>query len=436
MDFDPIEYINQPRWRGSRLGLHRIEAMLDFLGRPQDRLKFVHVAGTNGKGSICAYLASVLQRCGYRTGLFTSPFIETFEERMRINGQNIAADDLLDATLKVKAAVESLDEEPTEFEIMCAVAMEYFAAKECDLVVLEVGLGGRFDATNAISAPEVAVIARIGFDHVQILGDTLAKIAFEKAGIIKSGTTVVSWPQESEAADVIADVCKQKDVPLSFSDFSQLDTLPLHLDPSSDDASLFKRQFRYRGMDFETKLLAGYQPGNAAVAIDALFALRERGWEIPDSILQEGISQAIWPGRFEIVGTKPLTIVDGGHNLQGVQALAQTLEEVMPDVHPVFITGMLADKDYSHMVRTVVPLSSTFVTVTPDSPRALTSKELADEITAACREQGSSFITVIAAENEDQAVHFARELAGNSGVICYFGSLYTIANMKAAFARS
>lgn len=436
MDFDPIAYINQPRWEGSRLGLHRIEAMLDFLGRPQDCLKFVHVAGTNGKGSICSYIASVLQRCGYRTGLFTSPFIETFEERMRIDGCNISHDDLVEATLAVKGAVESLDEDPTEFEIMCAVAMVYFAKARCDVVVLEVGLGGRFDATNVIDAPEVAVIARIGLDHTQVLGDTVGKIAFEKAGIVKAGTTVVSWPQEREAADVIDEVCKQRGVPLLYSDFKQLKMAPLRIDPSAADVSGARRRFRYRGREYRTRELATYQPGNAAVAIDALLTMRAKGWTIPDEAIEEGIAEMAWPGRFEVVGTRPLTILDGSHNLQGVRALVQTFKEVLPHVRPIFITGMLSDKDHKAMVRTIMPLASAFVTVTPESPRALSTYELANEITAIAREKGMRRTVVVPADNEDQAVLAARELAGDSGVICYFGSLYSVSSMRAAFGRA
>lgn len=436
VDFDPIAYISQPSWQGSRLGLHRIQAMLDFLGRPQNRLKFVHVAGTNGKGSVCAYIASVLQRCGYRTGLFTSPFIETFEERMRIDGRNISSEDLRRATLQVKEAVESLEEPPTEFEIMCAVAMVYFAEKECDLVVLEVGLGGRFDATNAIGSPEVAVITRIGMDHVQVLGDTLGKIAFEKAGIVKPGATVVSWPQEREAADVIARVCRDCNAPLLFSDFSQLKVEPLRIDRKVDDASSIRRRFSYRGLDFETGLLASYQPGNAAVAIDALLALRRLGWNVGDDALREGVAAATWPGRFEIVRTNPLAIIDGSHNLQGVQALVQTLQELLPRVRPIFITGMLADKDHEAMVRTIAPMASAFVIVEPESPRALSSNDLAQETSRICREIGLRHMFVVPAANEDQAVLAARELAGNAGVICCVGSLYTVAGMKAAFGRA
>ena len=203
MSFAPIAYINEPRWQESRLGLDRIRELLDRLGRPQDRLRFVHVAGTNGKGSTCAYLAAILQTAGLRTGLFTSPYLVAFEERIRVDGVNISLEELTEATLLVKEQAEAMAAEtgdhPTEFELMTAVALVQFARRECDIVVLEVGLGGRLDSTNVIDAPEATVVARIGLDHTKLLGSTLAAIAREKAGIVKPGAPVVSWPQEPEA---------------------------------------------------------------------------------------------------------------------------------------------------------------------------------------------------------------------------------------------
>lgn len=432
MDFDPIAYISQPSWQGSKPGLQRIGKLLDHLGNPQKRLRFVHVAGTNGKGSICAYLSSALTRCGYRTGLFTSPFIETFEERMRIDGRSISIGDLRDVTLSVKEAVESIDENPTEFEIMCAVAMEYFAREKCDIVVLEVGLGGRFDATNVIDAPEVAIIARMGLDHTDILGNTMVQIAGEKAGIIKPGTVVVGWPQGNDADDVIERAARDAHAPLRRADFDQLDVHPLIIDPEFSNMNDCVRMFAYRGESFTTKLLASYQPGNAAVAIEALWALRDLGWGIADDGLREGIAAATWPGRFEIVGTKPLAIVDGGHNPQGVAALVQTLDEVLPGIRPVFIVGMLSDKDYSQMVRIALPKGRAFFTISPESPRALSADDLAGEFHAASCESGGEHPVIEACESVRKAVWAARQCAGDGGIICYFGSLYSVAEVKRA----
>lgn len=226
MPFDAIEYINTPRWLTSRLGLERIRELLDRLGRPQDRLKFVHVAGTNGKGSTCAFTASILAEAGFKTGLFTSPYVETFHERIRVNGRNISDEDLTAATLRVRECAEAMEaeggEHPTEFELMTAVALVHFAHVGCDIVVLEVGLGGRLDSTNVIAAPEVAAIVSIALDHTNLLGNTLAKIAHEKAGIVKKGSTVVSWPQEPSAMEVVEDAARRAGDKLVVPDFSQL----------------------------------------------------------------------------------------------------------------------------------------------------------------------------------------------------------------------
>lgn len=468
--FDPVAYINTPRWQASRLGLERIRALLDRLGRPQDALRFVHVAGTNGKGSTCAYLAAVLQAAGYRTGLFTSPFILRFEERIRVNGSDISRDDLARATLLVREQAEALEREtgdhPTEFELMCAVALVHFRAVGCDIVVMEVGLGGRLDSTNVIDAPEVCVIARIGLDHTALLGDTLAAVAGEKCGIIKSGVPVASWPQAPEALAVVREACAARGCELSLPNFESLQVEPLKLHqgkgsaptsaddgasvpadsrlfvgtraswdasafagdcasrdalssgmalfesaeplgdslpsegacspggiglsenawPSEDGRGVcrergahgaertenvsretfvcsmgdggevegrrgdkgagdsacfassqlqsvsretFVRHFSYESVDYMTALLGSYQPANAALAIEALRLLRERGWRISPEAVREGVAAARWPGRFEVVAARPLTIIDGGHNPQGAQALADSLADLL-----------------------------------------------------------------------------------------------------------
>ena len=370
MSFDPIAYINEPRWLESRLGLDRIRELLDRLGRPQDRLKFVHVAGTNGKGSTCAYLASILQAAGLRTGLFTSPYLITFEERIRVDGANITLDELTEATLLVKGQAEAMADHPTEFELMTAVALVHFVRRGCDIVVLEVGLGGRLDSTNAIDAPEAAVIARIGLDHTKLLGTTLAAIAGEKAGIVKPGSAVVSWPQDAEAMAVVEQA--------------------------------------------------------VAAAGDTL---------TDDDAVRQGVAGAAWPGRFEIVRAgegEPTVVVDGGHNPQGARALVDSLADVFPGRKPVFIMGVLEDKDYPAMLETVMPLVGGFVAVTPDNPRALS----ADRLARAIRWTGQDVLGCSAhmrphvARDMADALAKARELAGADGLICAFGSLYSVGALK------
>lgn len=440
MDFDPIAYINTPRWQASRLGLERIRELLERLGRPQDRLKFVHVAGTNGKGSICAYLASILGAAGYRTGMFTSPYIERFEERIRVDGVMISPDELRDVTLAVREHAEAMAEEtgdhPTEFELMTAVALEHFARCGCDIVVLEVGLGGRLDSTNVIDAPEACVIARIGLDHTALLGNTLAAIAGEKAGVIKEGSAVVSWPQEPEAMAVIEHAAAEHGCELRVPDFAQLEEGAIRWE---DGASPF-RPFSYREWaDLRTGVLGSYQPQNATVALEVVSVLRGRGWRIPDEAVRAGVARTRWPGRFEIVegGSSPdgfAIVVDGGHNPQGARALADSLAEVFPGRKPVFVIGVLEDKDYPRMLEDVLPLGSAFVCVTPDNPRALPAHKLARAIRWTGQDLlgCSACVNPVVARDFEDAIRRARELADPDGLICAFGSLYSVAALKEA----
>lgn len=429
MPFDPIAYINEPRWLESRLGLDRTAELLDRLGRPQDRLKFVHVAGTNGKGSTCAYLASILQAAGLRTGLFTSPYLITFEERIRVDGANVSLDELTEATLLVKKQAERMADHPTEFELMTAVALVHFARSGCDVVVLEVGLGGRLDSTNVIDAPEVAVIARIGLDHTALLGGTLATIAGEKAGIVKPGSAVVSYPQDPEAMAVVERAAAEAGDSLTVVDLAQLEV-------SGVSRELLVRAFSYKGRSYRTQLLGSYQPANAALAIEAAHALRRRGWAVPDEAVERGIAETAWPGRFEIVRAgegEPTVVVDGGHNPQGARALVDSLEDVFPGRKPVFVIGVLEDKDYPAMLETVLPHGAAFVCVTPDNPRALP----ADKLARAIRWTGqdllgcSACVSPYVARDMADALTRARELAGPDGLVCAFGSLYSIGALKA-----
>lgn len=440
MDFDPIAYINTPRWQASRLGLERIRELLERLGRPQDRLKFVHVAGTNGKGSICAYLASILSAAGHRTGMFTSPYIERFEERIRVDGAMISPDELCDVTLAVREHAEAMAEEtgdhPTEFELMTAVALEHFVRCGCDIVVLEVGLGGRLDSTNVIDAPEACVIARIGLDHTALLGNTLAAIAGEKAGIIKEGSAVVSWPQEPEAMAVIEHAAAEHGCELRMPDFAQLEEGAIRWE---DGAPPF-RSFSYKEWaDLRTGILGSYQPQNATVALEVVDVLRGRGWRIPDEAVRAGVAQTRWPGRFEIVerGSSPdgfAIVVDGGHNPQGARALADSLAEVFPGRKPVFVIGVLEDKDYPRMLEDVLPLGSAFVCVTPDNPRALPAHKLARAIRWTGQDLlgCSACVNPVVARDFEDAIRRARELADPDGLICAFGSLYSVAALKEA----
>lgn len=430
--FDPVAWINTPRWQTSRLGLSRMVDLLERLGRPQDDLRFVHVAGTNGKGSVCAYLASVLQAAGYKVGLFTSPFILCFEERIRVNGENIRAEELARAVEAVRPAAEAVEadtgDHPTEFELMAAVAFEHFRAVGCDIVVLEVGLGGRLDATNVIDASEASVICRIGLDHTDLLGDTVAAIAGEKAGIVKPGCPVASWPQEREAMAIIEAVAAERGCELVVPDFSQLAVEPL--------AGAALRRFSWQGQEFETRLLGSYQPFNAALALETVRVLRGRGWDIPEEAEVAGIASARWPGRFEMVAASPLTIVDGGHNPQGAEALAASLADLLGEEgrgSVDFALGVLADKDYPAMVRAVAPWARSFSVYAPTSPRALSADELAACVREVLGEEGrADDVPVRVCAEAAEALRAARAAAGSQGVAVAFGTLYAIADLMAA----
>lgn len=430
--FDPVAWINTPRWQTSRLGLSRMVDLLERLGRPQDDLRFVHVAGTNGKGSVCAYLASVLQAAGYKVGLFTSPFILCFEERIRVNGESIRAEELARAVQAVRPAAEAVEadtgDHPTEFELMAAVAFEHFRAVGCDIVVLEVGLGGRLDATNVIDASEASVICHIGLDHTDLLGDTVAAIAGEKAGIVKPGCPVASWPQEREAMAIIEAVAAERGCELVVPDFSQLAVEPL--------AGAALRRFSWQGQEFETRLLGSYQPFNAALALETVRVLRGRGWDIPEEAEVAGIASARWPGRFEMVAASPLTIVDGGHNPQGAEALAASLADLLGEEgrgSVDFALGVLADKDYPAMVRAVAPWARSFSVYAPTSPRALSADELAACVREVLGEEGrADDVPVRVCAEAAEALRAARAAAGSQGVAVAFGTLYAIADLMAA----
>ena len=429
-EFDPIAYINEPRWQQSRYGLERISELLERMGRPQDKLKFVHVAGTNGKGSTCAYLASILKAAGYTTGLFTSPYIIRFEERIRVNGLNIPLDELRDITLFVREHAEAMAEEsgehPTEFELMTAVAFEHFARSGCDIVVCEVGMGGRLDSTNIIEAPEACVIVRIGLDHTEFLGDTLAAVATEKAGIIKPGSSVVVYPQDDPAAEeAIRSKAAECGCTVTAPDFSLLQLGKVGTDGL--------RSFAYGELECRTRLLGSYQPLNAAMAIEAARALAGRGWNIDDAIIAKGVEDTSWPGRFEVVEAGQecrAVVVDGGHNPQGAQVLAESLEDVFPGERIVFLMSVLADKDYRTMVRAVAPLGSAWVCVTsPNAARALSGDDLAATIR---EEAGQPDLLVEVADGFAEGIARAKELAGPQGVVCAWGSLYSISEIDRA----
>ena len=333
-------------WTDRKPGLERTRALLAALGNPEKALKFVHITGSNGKGSTAAMLASVLTAAGYRTGLFTSPHLYRFNERFQVNGAPIPGAALDRLAERVLAAADTLPEHPTEFELMTAIGFLWFAEAGCDLVVVEVGLGGRLDSTNVIPAPEAAVITNIGLEHTAILGSTLAAIAAEKSGILKPGCRAVLYGQSREVGEIVARACVEKNIPLTVTDDSQLTLLSSGLDG---------QRFTYRGSaPLLLPLLGDYQLRNAMTVLDTVDALRAQGWNISADAVAHGLAAARWPGRLELVHRRPDLIIDGGHNPRCAQALAASLRGLYGGKKLIFLIGVLADKDWQSMVGEVL----------------------------------------------------------------------------------
>ena len=371
---EALNAIHAVHWQGHKPGLERTRALLSALGDPHKALRFVHVAGTNGKGSTAAMLDSCLRCAGYRVGLFTSPYINRFNERIQVDGVPIPDADLVRLVEQVQPAASAMADVPTEFELITALGMLYFVQTRCDIVVLEVGLGGALDSTNVIDPPECAVITALGMDHVKELGPTLADIAAAKAGIIKPGSPVVSYGGAPEADRVIAAAAHACGAPLTVVDFTRLRLRGAGLDGQT---------FDFDGLDGLTlPLLAGYQPRNAAVAVTALRALRARGWDIPDEAIRRGLASVRWPGRFELLRRSPPFLLDGSHNAHGMRATADSLRSLFPGQKFVFLVSIMADKDADEMLRLLLPLAKAFVTVTAPSPRAIPAADLAARIEA------------------------------------------------------
>jgi len=415
-----MELIQAISWQGSRLGLERMVQLMGLLGDPQKKLKFVHVAGTNGKGSLTALVSSVLTAAGYKTGVYTSPHLVSYCERMVIDGVEISEEALFELAETVRPCIEQMEDKPTEFELLTGMALLYFAQQNCDIVLLEVGLGGRLDATNIIPAPEAAVIMNIGLDHVQILGDTLEKIAVEKAGIIKDGCTVITYPGTPEVEEVYEQVCAQRGAVWNKADLEKMTFL-------SED--LFGQRFHWDGLrDLAIGLLGEHQRKNASVALETLFALREKGWNISDGAIRAGLAAARWPARLEVLSREPLFILDGAHNGQCAQALADSLNSLLPGRKIVFLTGVLADKDYHDIMALMMPMAKEFFCLTPFSERALPAVSLA----ARLNEWGGK---ATPCETVEEGIEKALACAGKEGVVVSFGSLYLAGAVRDAYLK-
>ena len=418
---EAIDYIHGVSWTFCKPGLERITELCAGLGNPQSRLKFIHIAGTNGKGSFCSMTSSVLRAAGYKVGLFTSPYIKEFNERMQINGENISNGELAALTERVRPIAEKMADKPTEFELITAIAFEYFASNNCDVVVLEAGLGGRLDSTNVISSSVLSVITGVALDHTAILGDTVEKIAREKAGIIKAGAPVLYGGDDEAAYEVIKNRADELGSRLARVDYERLKNLCSDLEGSSFDYGERKA--------LKIRLLGLYQPRNAAVVVEAVDILKSEGFDIPEDALRQGLESAVWHARFEKVCQEPLIIFDGAHNPQGISQAVASIKHYFADKRVCLLTGVLRDKDYTEIARSLSEVTELAFTLTPDSPRALPSSEYAEVLSL----QG---VSATPCESIEEAFYMAKAAAKERGIplVC-LGSLYVYASLCPLFEK-
>lgn len=414
-----IDIIENKRRFGNLPGVVISKKLLAAVGDPQKDLKFVHIAGTNGKGSTAAFLRSILTAAGIKTGMFTSPHLIDFTERIQIDGKQIPKEDVV--RIGSRLLELELEVHPTMFDYCFAMAMLYFKEQSCEIVVLETGLGGRLDATNAIDVPLVSIITKIGYDHTAVLGNTLEEIAAEKAGILKKGTYAVMESQEQEALDVLLEQCKELQIPYVVEQPEKI--------KKTENGFSYQHENVSDTTSYEMRMQGNHQSENALAAILAAKALKDQGYPVTDAAMHQGILEAFWPGRMELISENPFLMIDGAHNGHGVRALAKSLASLYPGEKFHFIMGVLADKDYTEMFDLIAPLAEDVITLTPESSRALQGADLAEYI----RQQG------IEAENRENISDVFAPFMENTkecrnGKTIAFGSLYFIGEIRKFFS--
>lgn len=410
---EALDFIEKITGLGIVPGLDSIKELCRELGNPQDALKFIHIAGTNGKGSTLAFISTILQAAGYRVGRYVSPTIFEYRERIQVDGKMISKVALGELMEQVKVACERMVarglSQPTPFEVETALAFLYFQKKKCDIVVLETGMGGLYDATNLITTTQVAVITSVGMDHMQFLGDTVEKIAGQKAGIIKNECYVICMKQDEAVMQVVDQAANEKQAMLVVADAEEAAKVRYGVE---------KQQFDYAGMKNLTIALAGkHQIANAVVAIEAVRALGQKGFAVSEQAIREGLLATRWPGRFTVVSKKPLFIVDGAHNEDAAQKLADSIEFYFTNRRIIYIMGILKDKEYDKVISLTHKYADQIITVTPpNNPRAMHAYDLAKEI-------AKVHTAVTAVDSLEEAVEMSSLLAGKDDVIIAFGSL-------------
>ncbi|MBQ9784107.1 MAG: bifunctional folylpolyglutamate synthase/dihydrofolate synthase [Clostridia bacterium] len=418
---ESLQYIHSVNWAFCKPGLDRISVLCEKLGNPQDSLKFIHVAGTNGKGSVCAMLERTLREAGYRTGLYTSPYIKQFNERMQVAGEMISDAELAELTTLVRPIADAMEDKPTEFELITAVAFEYFRRHACDVVILEVGLGGRLDSTNIIKNPLLSIITGIDFDHTALLGNTIQEIAAEKAGIIKEGCPCLYGGTENAAYRTVRAFADRKHAPFYNVDRSTYVQKSATLEGTVFDYQDYK--------DLRLSLLGAYQPYNVTVVLTALQILSERGLSVSEDAVKHALASVRWSARFELLSKDPIVLYDGGHNPEGVQAAVRSIRDYFPETRVNVLSGVMADKDYDAMIEDLKTVARRVFTVTPSNPRALNAAEYAAQFE-------NHKIPATAYETVESGVHAAVADARENGIplVC-LGSLYLYGEVADAVAR-
>ncbi len=412
-DKETMEYLESIQSYGIVPGLDNIKELCRRLGNPQDSLQFVHIAGTNGKGSTLAYISTILKSAGYRVGRYISPTIFEYRERIQVNGRPITKKSLCEGVEVVKKCCEEMVENgfhhPTPFEVETALAFWYFQKKACDIVVLETGMGGLSDATNLITTTLVAVLASISMDHMKFLGNSLKEIATQKAGIIKEGCSVVSMKQKAAAMEIVHKTAEEKQCLVTIADGEQATHVKYGVD---------KQRFDYKGMKgLEIRLAGKFQIDNAILAIETIEALQEFGFEVSQKALRKGLQETQWQGRFSVLSKKPYFIVDGAHNEDAAKKLANSIEFYFTNKRIIYIMGILKDKEHEKIINLTHKYAEQIITVTPpDNPRAMHAYELAQEVVAV-------HPNVTAVDSLEEAVEMSYLLAGKDDVIIAFGSL-------------
>jgi len=367
---EALDYIHSVNGCFCKPGLERISALCEGLGHPENDLRFIHVAGTNGKGSFCAMTESILRAAGYKTGLYTSPFIKHFNERMRVNGENISNDELVEITELVRPIADAMEDKPTEFELITAIAFEFFRRQRVDVVVLEVGLGGRLDSTNVIRTPLLSVITGIDFDHTELLGNTLQSIAAEKGGIIKNGVPSLYGGAANSACGTLSAIAAMRHSQLRSTDRSLLRVKSYSLEGTVFDFGELR--------DLRLPLLGTFQPLNAATVLTAVEILNaETDLEISENAIRRGLETVRWAARFELLSADPVIVYDGSHNHEGAANALKSIETYFPDQQVNILSGVMGDKDFDGIIEVIKPVAAKAFTVAPATPRALNAQKYA-----------------------------------------------------------